>query len=68
MDADGFLELFDVLSAALSEGSLRLSVALFALFRSGIDLCNQACVNSERNDGFGIMLRGLVLYKKRAWG
>lgn len=51
MDADGFLELFDILSAALSEGSLRLSIALFALFGSSIDLCSQVCVNKERNDG-----------------
>lgn len=37
MDADGFLELLNILSATLSEGSLSLSVALFAFFRSGID-------------------------------
>jgi hypothetical protein len=60
MDADGFLELLNVLSATLSEGSLCLSVALFAFFRSGINLCSQACVNNERNDGYGFGLRGVV--------
>lgn len=37
VDADGFLELFDVLGAAFAEGGLRLSVALLALFGRRID-------------------------------
>lgn len=38
MDANGLLELLDVLSAALSESGLGLSVSLFALLRSSVDL------------------------------
>lgn len=38
MDANGLLELLDVLSTALTEGGLRLSVTLLAFLRSGIDL------------------------------
>lgn len=68
MDTDGFLELFNILSATLSESSLGLPVALFAFFRSGIDLCSQACVNNERSDGCAAVLCCVVLYKKRAWG
>lgn len=60
MDADGFLELFNILSATFSEGSLSLSVALFTFFRSGIDLDSQACVNNERNDGYAVMLSDVV--------
>lgn len=68
MDADGFLELFDILSAALSEGSLRLSVALFAFFGSCIDLCSQACVNKERNDGQAVMLREVGVGQETSMG
>lgn len=60
MDADGLLELFNILSATLSEGSLSLSIALFALFRSSIDLYSQACVNDGRNDGYAVTLRDVV--------
>lgn len=60
MDADGFLELLNILSATLSEGSLSLSVALFAFFRSGIDLYSQGYVNDERSDGYVVMLRDVV--------
>jgi hypothetical protein len=35
---DGALELFDVLGAALAEGSLGLAIALLALFRGGVYL------------------------------
>jgi hypothetical protein len=38
MDADGLLELFDVLSTTLTESGLRLTIALLALLRSSIDL------------------------------
>ncbi len=38
MDADGLLKLLDVLGAALAERCLRLTVALLALLRCGIDL------------------------------
>lgn len=38
MDANGFLQLLDVLGATLAKGSLGLSVALFAFFRCRIDL------------------------------
>ena len=38
MDADGLLELLDVLGATLAEGSLGLAVALLALLRGRIDL------------------------------
>lgn len=68
MDADGFLELFDILSAALSEGSLRLSVALFALFRSGIDLYSRACVNNERNEGYASMSREVGVVQETSMG
>jgi hypothetical protein len=37
MPLDGGLELLDIFSAALAEGSLSLSVALLALFGGGID-------------------------------
>jgi hypothetical protein len=38
MVLNGALQLLDVLCATLTEGGLRLSVALFALFGRGIDL------------------------------
>lgn len=38
MDADGLLELLDVLGAALAEGSLGLAVALLPFLRGSIDL------------------------------
>lgn len=48
MDADGLLQLLDVLGASLSEGCLGLTVALLALLGSGIDLVQRlACVCEE---------------------
>jgi hypothetical protein len=38
MDADGLLELLDVLGAALAEGRLGLAVTLLPLLRGSIDL------------------------------
>lgn len=38
MDADSFLELLDIFGSSLSEGCLRLSIALLALFGGSIDL------------------------------
>lgn len=35
---DGSLELLDVLCATFTKGGLRLSITLFALLRSGINL------------------------------
>lgn len=38
MDANGFLELLDVFGSSFSEGCLRLSITLLALFRGCIYL------------------------------
>jgi hypothetical protein len=56
VDSNSLLELFDVFGSTLSEGSLSLSVALFALFGGRIDLENRyqhkyinrnICINNE---------------------
>ena len=41
MDADGLLQLLDVLGTTLTEGCLGLTVALLALLGSGINLAQQ---------------------------
>lgn len=50
MDADSFLELLDVLGATLTEGSLRLAVALLALLRGSVDLGEGSATVEGRNE------------------
>ena len=53
---DGGLELFDIFGATFTEGSLRLTVALLALFRRGVNLKGERHDNTGSN---GNVLTGL---------
>lgn len=61
MDADGLLELLDVLGSAFSKGSLGLTVALLAFLRCSVDLSSTGISMVLHKQSLSIFRFGVVV-------